>query len=152
MHIVLVEPEIHWNTGNIGRTCVGADAHLHLVGPLGFSLDEKQVRRSGLDYWEKVKLKRHADWAAFEPSLPPGAALFFFSAEAPRDFWEAPFKKESYLVFGKESTGLPASLRKRFADRLYHIPHDEGIRSLNLSTAVGIALYEALRQVRVGVN
>ncbi|MDE2291900.1 MAG: tRNA (cytidine(34)-2'-O)-methyltransferase [Elusimicrobia bacterium] len=146
MQIVLVEPEIHWNTGNVGRTCVGTGTPLHLVEPLGFSLDAREVRRSGLDYWEKVDLRVHRDWAAFEASLAPGAPLLFFSAEAPRTFWEAPFERASYLVFGKESVGLPADLRARHADRLYRIPHGDGIRSLNLSTAAAVALYEGLRR------
>ena len=148
MNIVLVEPEIHWNTGNIGRTCVGTGTGLHLIGPLGFSLDAKEVRRAGLDYWEKVDLRVYADWAGFEGSLPDGAPLLMFSAEAKREFWEAPYRSSSYLVFGKESTGLNPSLRKRYADRLYRIPHNTEIRSLNLSTAAGIVLYEALRATR----
>ena len=148
MNVVLVEPEIHWNTGNIGRTCVGTKTALHLVEPLGFSLDAKEVRRSGLDYWEKVDLRVHADWNAFEEGLPPGAPLLFFSADARLEFWDAPYAPGTYLIFGKESMGLPPGLRERYADRLYRIPHNEDIRSLNLSTAAGIVLYEALRACR----
>lgn len=145
-HVVLVEPEIHFNTGNIGRTCVGLGATLHLAGRLGFSLDSAQVRRAGLDYWPKLDLRVHEDFRACQESLPAGTELFFFSAEAPRLFWDAPFTPGCALVFGKESTGLPADLRERHRDRLYRVPHSKEIRSLNLSTAAGIVLYEAARK------
>lgn len=146
MRIVLVEPEIHWNTGNIGRTCVATGAELHLVGPLGFRLDAKEIRRAGLDYWERLKLVRHADFAGFLKTLPAAAPLYFFSAEADRSFWDASYAPQGWLVFGKESVGLPAELRRAYKDRLYRIPIGPGVRSLNLSTAAGIVLYEALRQ------
>lgn len=145
MNVVLVEPEIHFNTGNIGRTCVGAGAALHLVGRLGFSLDCAQIRRSGLDYWPLLDLRVHADFDSFLASCPGEPRLLLFSAEAGRLFWDAPFSPDSYLVFGKESVGLPRELRERYADRLYRIPHSDKIRSLNLSTAAGIVLYEAIR-------
>lgn len=148
MNIVLVEPEIHWNTGNIGRTCVGTGTALHLVGPLGFSLDEKEVRRAGLDYWPKVALRLYQGWGEFQASLPPGADLLFFSSEAEREFWDAPFTEGSYLVFGKESVGLPDSLRNAHKERLYRIPQNGEVRSLNLSTAAGIVLFEGLRRLR----
>jgi len=148
MNVVLVEPEIHMNTGNIGRTCVGTGTTLHLVGKLGFSLDCAQIRRSGLDYWPKLDLRLHKDFEAFLGSLPAGAPLFFFSAEAPRVYWDAPFEPGSYLVFGKESTGLAAELRSRYRDRLYRVPHSDRIRSLNLSAVAAVALYEALRRTR----
>jgi tRNA (cytidine/uridine-2'-O-)-methyltransferase len=149
VNIVLFEPDIPWNTGSIGRTCVATGSSLHLVGRMGFSLEDKEIRRSGLDYWDKLKVVRHVDWHAFEASLAPGAALFFFSRWAKKDLWEADFQTSSYLVFGCETTGLPEALRRRYADRLYRIPMEENsVRSLNLSTSVSISLYEALRQTR----
>ncbi len=148
MNVVLIEPEIHFNTGNIGRTCVGTGTTLHLVGPLGFSLDSAQIRRSGLDYWAKLDLKRHKDFGAFAASLPQGAPLFFFSAEAGKEYWEAEFHPGSFLVFGRESVGLPEAIREKYRDRLYRVPHSGDIRSLNLGTAAAVALYEALRQTR----
>ena len=146
MNIVLLEPEIHFNTGNIGRTCVGTGTTLHLVGPLGFSLESAQIRRSGLDYWEKLDLKRHADFAAFLEHIAPAASLYFFSAEGPRSYWEAEFREGGYLIFGKESVGLPAEIRDRYRDRLFRVPHSGDIRSLNVGTAAAVALYEAIRQ------
>src|SRR5438552_14209307 len=107
VNIVLYEPDIPWNTGNIGRTCVATGSTLHLIGRLGFSLDDKEVRRSGLHYWDKLKLQRHADWDAFSSSIPPDAPLFLFSKWAKQDFWEASYSSESYLVFGCETSGLP---------------------------------------------
>lgn len=151
LHVVLVEPQIPWNTGNAGRTCLAAGATLHLVEPLGFSLDEKRVRRAGLDYWSRVPLTRWKNWDAFEQRLPELGEAFFLSAEAPRSIWEAEFTERSVLVFGCETSGLPESIRDKHADRLYQIPmQDDGLRSLNLSTSVGIVLYEALRQRRRG--
>ncbi|MDE1976763.1 MAG: tRNA (cytidine(34)-2'-O)-methyltransferase [Elusimicrobia bacterium] len=146
MHIVLVEPEIHWNTGNIGRTCVATETTLHLVGKLGFSLDAAEIRRSGLDYWPKLELVRHESFDDFLAALPAHASLLFFSARAKAPFWDAPYEPESYLVFGRESTGLPETVLKRFADKLYQIPIGPGVRSLNLSTAAAVALYEGLRR------
>ncbi len=146
-HVVLIEPEIPWNTGNIGRTCLGAGVELHLVGRLGFHLDHQQVQRAGLDYWEKVKLRRHDTWEKFLESLPPDAALFFFSTRGKKFYWDVEYPKGSYLVFGKETAGFPKKFYEAYKDRLYRIPQQEdAIRSLNLSTAVGIVLFEALRQ------
>jgi tRNA (cytidine/uridine-2'-O-)-methyltransferase len=146
-HVVLLEPEIPWNTGNIGRTCLAAGARLHLVGRLGFHLDEKQVKRAGLDYWDKVDLARHDTWEAFLETLPPKAALFFFSTKGRKTLWQAIFPKEAYLIFGRETAGFPKKIHERYGERMYRIPQVDGpVRSLNLSTSVGIALYEALRQ------
>ena len=149
LHVVLVEPEIHWNTGNAGRTCLAAGAQLHLVEPLGFSLDEREVRRAGLDYWPRVDPRVWTSWAAVEEWLPELGEPFFFSAEAGRDFWSVDYPERVVLVFGRESVGLPRELRERHRDRLVKIPMlDPGLRSLNLSTSVALALYEALRQRR----
>lgn len=147
LHVVLVEPEIHWNTGNAGRTCLAAGAHLHLVRPLGFSLAERQVRRAGLDYWERVAPRVWEGFAELEARLPELGEPFFFSADAPRDLWSVRFPERSVLVFGKESVGLSPEIRARHAGRLVGIPMaDRSVRSLNLSTAVAVALYEAIRQ------
>lgn len=148
MHVVLIEPEIPWNTGNIGRTCVATGTTLHLVGKLGFSLESKYIRRSGLDYWPKLKWKRHEDFDRFLAAVPRGASLILFSTKAKRSFWKAPYRKNSYLIFGKETAGLSDDIRRRFEDRLYRIPMRRGIRSLNLSTSAAVGLYEALRQTQ----
>src|SRR5690349_3743742 len=147
MHIVLYEPDIPWNTGNIGRTCVATGSTLHLVGPLGFSIHTREIRRAGLDYWDKLTLTRHENWDAFLHSIPPYSPLFLFSKHAKKDFWDASFPADSYLVFGCETKGLPETLRQHYKKQLYRIPMvEDGVRSLNLSTAVGVVLYEALRQ------
>lgn len=145
--MVLVHPEIHWNTGNAGRSCLAAGATLHLIEPLGFSLDEREVRRAGLDYWEYVDLRLWRDWRTFEEQLPELGEPFFFSTKAPRLYWEADFGERTVLVFGRETGGLPDELLERNAGRTLRMPiHSPHVRSLNLSTAVGIALYEVLRQ------
>jgi tRNA (cytidine/uridine-2'-O-)-methyltransferase len=149
LHVVLVHPEIHWNTGNAGRTCLAAGAQLHLVRPLGFSLDDREVQRAGLDYWERVRPVTWQDWADLEPRLPELGVPFLFSAEASCSLWEVVFPPRTVLVFGRESVGLPADIRARHADRLVRIPMlDPALRSLNLSTSVAIALFEVLRQRR----
>ena len=146
MRVVLVEPEIHWNAGNVGRTCVATGTSLHLVCPLGFSLDAAAIRRSGLDYWERLDLKVHDSLDAFLGGLSADASLLLFTADAPRTLWEAPFTPESWLLFGRESVGLPDSLLRRFAERTYRIPQTDKVRSLNVSTAAGVAVYEGLRR------
>jgi tRNA (cytidine/uridine-2'-O-)-methyltransferase len=149
IHVVLVEPEIHWNTGNAGRTCLAAGATLHLVEPLGFSLDEKQVRRAGLDYWEHVDLRVWSSWDAFERELPALGEPWFFSTKAERLMWDAPLGEAAgtVLVFGRETAGLPEAIHDRYRDRFLRLPiASPHVRSLNLSTTVGIAVYEVLRQ------
>jgi tRNA (cytidine/uridine-2'-O-)-methyltransferase len=149
LHVVLVEPEIHWNTGNAGRTCLAAGARLHLVRPLGFFLDERQVRRSGLDYWPRVDPVVWDSWSDFEARLAGLGTPFFFSAEATREYWSVEYPKRTVLIFGKESVGLAPEIRERHRDRLVRIPMaDPEIRSLNLSTSVALGVYEALRQQR----
>ena len=149
-HVVLVEPEIHWNTGNAGRTCLAAGAQLHLVEPLGFSLDDKQVRRAGLDYWPRVAPRLWPAWEALEACLPELGEPFFFTREAERTLWEAGFPAPPVapvLVFGRESVGLPAAIRERYRDQQVAIPMlDPELRSLNLSTAVALGLYEVFRR------
>lgn len=147
LHVVLVEPEIHFNTGNIGRTCLAAGAQLHLVEPLGFSLDDRQVRRAGLDYWPRVQPRVWPSWEAIAPELPGLGEPYFFSTEGARLLWEVEFAPRTVLVFGRESVGLAPELRSRYRDRLLRLPMaDPQLRSLNLSTTTGIALYEVLRQ------
>jgi tRNA (cytidine/uridine-2'-O-)-methyltransferase len=149
LHVALVEPEIHWNTGNAGRTCLAAGAQLHLVEPLGFSLDDREVRRAGLDYWPRVAPRVWPGWGELEAALPDLGEPFFFSAEARRPFWDVTYPPRVALIFGRESVGLPREIRERYGDRLVGIPMaDPELRSLNLSTSVGLALYEVLRQRR----
>jgi tRNA (cytidine/uridine-2'-O-)-methyltransferase len=149
IHVVLVHPEIHWNTGNAGRTCLATDATLHLIEPLGFSLDEREVKRAGLDYWEHVDLRVWPSWDAFERELPSLGEAFFFSTKAKRLFWDAPLgaAKDVVLVFGRETGGLPSQLHERYRNRFVTMPIlSPHVRSLNLSTSVAIAVYEVLRQ------
>jgi tRNA (cytidine/uridine-2'-O-)-methyltransferase len=147
LHVALVAPEIAWNAGNAGRTCLAAGAALHLVRPLGFHLGPRWIRRAGLDYWDRVALTVHDDLAAFERALPALGEPLFFSAEAARTLWETPIAERAVLVFGGESAGLSAPLRERHAPRLVRLPmRDATVRSLNVSTCVGIAVYEALRR------
>ena len=151
IHVALVHPEIHWNTGNAGRSCLATGATLHLIEPLGFSLDERQVRRAGLDYWEHVDLRVWPDWAAFEAALPSLGEPFFFSTRGARMMWDAALgaAEDVVLIFGRETGGLPAVVVDRYRDRLLSLPIlSPQVRSLNLSTCVGIALYEVLRQRR----
>lgn len=148
-HVVLVGPEVHWNTGNIGRTCLGAGARLHLIRPLGFSLDARQVKRAGLDYWPDVPLQVWDNFADFSSAMAPTAGqVALFSKTAPAAYWRMPRPERLFLVFGSETRGLPDSILSAYPDRSYHIPITDRIRSLNLSTAVGIALYESLRGAR----
>jgi tRNA (cytidine/uridine-2'-O-)-methyltransferase len=143
----LVEPEIHWNTGNIGRTTLAAGANLHLVEPLGFSLDSRYLHRAGLDYWPRVRLKVWPSWDEIERNLPDLGEPFFFSSQATRSHWDVCYPERVALIFGRESVGLPKPLTERYADRTVRIPMVEPtLRSINLSTSAGIALYEVVRQ------
>lgn len=145
MNVVLVRPEIPWNAGNVGRTCAAAGVKLHLVGPLGFSLSERRLKRAGMDYWERLAPVVHEDLAAFMKVLPHDAHVHAFSAEGGRTHWQAEYRDDSWLVFGGESTGLPPELRARWRERLYRVPMVDGARSLNLSTTAAVVIYEALR-------
>ena len=145
-HVVLVAPEIHWNTGNIGRTCLGAGARLHLVRPLGFSLDSRQVKRAGLDYWERVAPRIWESFDAFREAMDPADdEVILFTKSGNRAFWDMPPSPRLFLVFGSETGGLPAAILDRYRTAHYRIPITGEIRSLNLSTAAGIALYESIR-------
>jgi tRNA (cytidine/uridine-2'-O-)-methyltransferase len=147
LHVALLEPEIPPNTGNIARLCAAAGATLHLIGRLGFRLDEKSLRRAGVDYWPLVEWRRHATLAEFQAAICD-ARLFCFSAHAKIFYTQISYQDGDCLLFGGESHGLPESLLKRNPDRTIVIPMPGGqVRSLNLATTVGIALYEALRQI-----
>lgn len=146
---MLVAPDIHWNTGNIGRTCLATDAFLHLIQPLGFSLASREVKRAGLDYWENVKLTVWDDFDAFLREMTPRSGeIAVFTKTGTRPFWSMPCPDRLFLVFGSESRGLPAAILERYAGVSYFIPITSQTRSLNLSTAAGIALYESLRRVK----
>lgn len=146
-HVVLVAPEVHWNTGNIGRTCLGAGAVLHLIRPLGFSLDDKQVKRAGLDYWSKVQLNVWDDFNQLVDVLQVAAGeIALFTKGGRQHHWQMPSPRRLFMIFGSETKGLPANILQRFRKHTYRIPIHPEIRCLNLSTAVGIALYESLRQ------
>lgn len=146
LHVVLVEPEIPPNTGNIARLCLAAGARLHLVEPLGFSLGEKALKRAGMDYWEKCDVKV---WPAFADlhAAAGTARFFFFTTKTRRPYWEESFQDGDYLVFGRETRGLPESLLAAHAESCLTIPMQASARSLNLATSAGIVLYEAVRQL-----
>ncbi len=145
LHIVLHQPEIPYNTGSVGRTCVAAGAKLWLVRPLGFRVDDYYLRRAGLDYWEHLEWEAVDDWAALLARLP-ARPPWLFTKTASRTYTEARFTAGDVLVFGSESQGLPPSLLAAHADRTLRIPTRPQVRSLNLSNSVAIAIYEALRQ------
>lgn len=146
LHVVLVEPEIPPNTGNIARLCLAAGARLHLVEPLGFSLDEKALRRAGMDYWHLCDVKRWASLAELQAS-EQAARYFYFTTKASSVYWNESFQDGDFLVFGRESRGLPESLLRANPEACLTIPMQPDARSLNLATSVGIALYEAKRQI-----
>ncbi len=145
-HIVLHEPEIPNNTGNIGRTCVATGCGLHLIQPLGFSTSVKACRRAGLDYWTRLAPLEHANWDGYLATVQP-ARLWLFSTKATQTLWQADLRAGDHLVFGKETRGLPDELLGQYADRLVSLPMMPGERSLNLATAVCAAVYEGLRQM-----
>ena len=145
--IVLVHPEIPHNTGAVGRTCVALDMELVLIHPLGFEISDKHLKRSGLDYWQHVRLAEFASWDAFMAERTPREdQLFLFEEYAPRSFYEPEYPADAYLVFGKETKGLPPEITGRLAHRMVSLPmRSSHIRSLNLSNTVAVAAYQALR-------
>ena len=146
LHIVLVEPEIPQNTGNIARTAAATGSVLHLVGPLGFSISDKQLKRAGLDYWHLLDIRHYESAAAFF-AANAGARCHFLTTKAPRAYTEAAYAQDDYLVFGKETAGLPPELLRENTGRCVRIPMVEGARSLNLSNAVAVVAFEAYRQL-----
>jgi len=152
LNIVLIEPEIPNNTGNIGRTCVALEAALHLVGPMGFNLEEKRLRRAGLDYWPDLELHQYGSQEEFFSKLPKEARKAFFTTKATRFHYDCDFKDSTgqghWLIFGKETKGLSPEVLSAYPDDLYKIPMPGPTRSLNLANSVAIGLYEAFRQTQ----
>lgn len=149
MNIVLVEPEIPPNTGNIARLCAATRSRLHLIEPLGFQMDDRQMQRAGMDYWKLVSWHRWPNWVAFLEGLPPDARLWFIEQGGAQAYHEVSYSPGDYLIFGRETRGLPQALLQAYPDRWLHLPMpNPEARSLNLSNCVGIVLYEALRQNR----
>ena len=146
-NVVLVEPEIPPNTGNVGRLCLATGSILHLVEPFGFSLDDKQLRRAGLDYWNEVKLRTWKSFEQLQRPQPPDTRYFFLTTKSSRPYFDIEFKPNDFLVFGRETKGLPETLLAANSSNTVTIPM-RGTRSLNLATAVAIVLFEAVRQQR----
>ena len=150
LHVVLFRPEIPQNTGNVGRLCAITRSRLHLIHPLGFTITDRHLRRSGMDYWKALDIRHHADWAAFRASGAGPRRLWLFSTHAAGDHWDAAYADGDGLVFGNEGAGAPDWLHAELAESRVRIPQpDPSLRSLNLATAAGIATYEALRPLRV---
>ena len=147
LNIVLFEPEIPSNTGNIGRTCVATGTRLHLIEPLGFRLNEKEIRRAGMDYWKELDVTRYLNYEDFLEKNP-GAVIYMASTKAPNVYTEVSYEDGCYLMFGKESAGIPEEILAKNQERAVRIPMLDKIRSLNLGNSVAIVLYEALRQQR----
>ena len=149
LHIVLFQPEIAQNTGNIGRLCALTRSRLHLIHPLGFAITDRNLKRAGMDYWKSLDVNEHADWKAFRASPAAPKRLWLFTTKTTQSFWAGRFADHDGLIFGNEGSGAPAWLHDEIgATQRITIPHaNPELRSLNLSTAVGIACYEALRQV-----
>lgn len=145
-NVVLVEPRIPQNTGNIGRLCVACWAKLHLIHPLGFDLSQKEIKRAGLDYWERLEIFEWENLEAFWRAFPPDSQHFFLSTKGNKNHFEAPFSKECFLYFGREDAGLDEKILQAFPDQTLKLPMKEGNRSINLATAAGAVLYEAIRQ------
>jgi len=150
LNIVLVEPEIPQNTGNISRTCAAVGADLHLVRPLGFTIDDRQLKRAGLDYWDKLRVIYY-DSIAELLDKNGSAEFLYFSTKAEKLYWDAPFSDGCFIVFGKETAGLPEQLIYGNMDKCFRLPMRQIIRSLNLSNAVAVVAYEALRQNRADI-
>lgn len=147
MNIVLVEPEIPPNTGNVARLCAATNSCLHLIEPFGFKLDDSQLKRAGMDYWQQVEWHRWPNWNDFLKQLPASARLWFVESGGKKNYSEAKFLPDDYLVFGRETAGLPKALLEQFPENWLRIPmFNAKSRSLNLSNCVALVLYEALRQ------
>lgn len=146
-NVVLYEPEIPQNTGNIGRTCVGTCSSLHLVGQLGFELSDRQLKRAGLDYWQHLDWHHHEHWQSFLSQVENPDRLFFLSKKASRSIYEVQFRRGDWLVFGCETKGLPETILEKFSAQTYKIPFPGQVRSFNLANAVAMILGEGLRQL-----
>jgi tRNA (cytidine/uridine-2'-O-)-methyltransferase len=148
IHVVLFQPEIPQNTGNVGRMCALTRSRLHLIHPLGYQITDRNLKRAGMDYWKSLDVHEHADWPAFRASPLAPARLWLFTTKSERGFWDVKFRDGDGLVFGNEGAGAPDWLHEELGGMRVTIPHaNPDLRSLNLSTAAGIAAYEALRQV-----
>lgn len=148
LNIVLVEPEIPMNTGTIGRLCLATGTTLHLIEPLGFEISDARLKRAGLDYWKHVEVEIYPSLNNFFQKITPDAPKIFFSTKGKHGFFEHNFRKNSYMFFGSETRGLPKSLLKSYQDITYKIPqYDDRVRSINIANAVGIVVYEAIRQL-----
>ena len=145
LNIVLLEPEIPANTGNIGRTCVATDTKLHLIEPLGFSLSEKALKRAGMDYWKDLDVTTYLDYEDFVEKNP-NAKIYYATTKALKTYTDVQYEEDCYIMFGKESAGIPEEILVKYEDYCMRIPMEYNIRSLNLSNSVAIVLYEALRQ------
>ena len=150
-NIVLLEPQIPNNTGNIGRTCVATCSSLHLIHPLGFEISDSRVKRAGLDYWGDLDLYHHDNFESFLTSIPTDASLYFLSAHGKRSLYDVEIKKGDYLIFGKEADGLSTEIKESYAELLLKIPFPGKVRSFNLSNAVAMVLGEGLRQLNLDV-
>lgn len=146
--IVLVEPEIPQNTGNIGRTCVGTGSELHLIEPFGFEITDKNLKRAGLDYWQFLKWYKYPNFEAWLSTVEKPDRVFFFSTKASKSYYEIEYQPGDYLVFGRETRGLAPEIIEKFSTQLVKIPQYGPVRSLNVATAAAIALYEGLRQTK----
>lgn len=147
MHVVLLEPEIPPNTGNVARLCAATKSELHLIEPFGFRLDDRDLKRAGMDYWQQVTWKRWPSWRAFREQLPSQARLWFVESGGRRHYGEVVYEPDDYLVFGRETKGIPQALLEENPDQWLRIPmFNPASRSLNLSNCVALVLYEALRQ------
>ncbi|HEV8130886.1 MAG TPA: tRNA (cytidine(34)-2'-O)-methyltransferase [Acidobacteriota bacterium] len=147
LHVALIEPEIPPNTGNIARLCAATGCVLHLVGRLGFRITDRTLKRAGLDYWPHVQLLRHRDAEQFWDEVAD-QNFYLFSTRGRKAYTHAQFRDQDYLIFGNETAGLPVEILKRYSDRSLYIPMEGPVRSLNLSTAVGVTVFEALRQIQ----
>lgn len=146
LHVALIQPQIPPNTGNIARLCAATGTPLHLIEPLGFEIDDRHLKRAGLDYWDDVDLWLHPDWFAFRDAISRDRCLYF-SANAVTDYRQAPFRANSVLVFGSETEGMPPRILEKHPERCFTIPMDGPVRSLNLASAVSIVLYEATGRI-----
>jgi len=147
LNVVLVQPEIPSNSGNVGRTCVAMNCHLHMVGPMGFEITDARVKRAGLDYWPLLKMTQYGNFEEFEKLTQPSKKFYFFTTKAKRSFYEVEFQEGDWLVFGPETRGLTVDILQKYSEQAVTIPMIGPTRSLNLSNSVALTVYEAYRQI-----